>query len=84
MGYRLKYNKSVAQVVLCWLYQRGIVSLAKSVRPERMKENITIDDFTLTDDDMNLIATLDEGNSLFVDHESVEAVDLFHGFVTQN
>ena len=79
-----KYNKSVAQVVLRWLYQRGIVSLAKSVRPERMKENFTIDDFALTDDDMKLIATLDGGNSLFLNHESVEAVDRFHGFVTQN
>ncbi len=47
-----KYGKSVGQVVLRWIYQRGVVSLAKSVRKERMEENINILDFELSPEDM--------------------------------
>lgn len=50
-----KYNKSVAQVVLRWLTQRGIIAIPKSVRKERMEENFNIFDFKLTDKDMNAI-----------------------------
>ncbi|MFF2412670.1 aldo/keto reductase [Streptomyces sp. NPDC058092] len=63
-----KYGKSVAQVALRWLTQRGIVAIPKSVRAERMAENIDIFDFELTDDRMAAIATLDTGASLFFDH----------------
>ena len=62
------HGKSVAQVVLRWLTQRNIVAIPKSVRVERMKENADIFDFTLTDDEMARIATLDTGASLFFDH----------------
>jgi 2,5-diketo-D-gluconate reductase A len=62
------YGKSVAQVVLRWLTQRNVVVIPKSVRPERMRENIDIFDFELTDDEMARIAALDTGESLFFDH----------------
>ncbi|WP_026259981.1 aldo/keto reductase [Segetibacter koreensis] len=63
-----KYNKSVAQVVLRWLTQRGIVAIPKSVRKERMEENFNIFDFTLSEEDMEAIKTLDTKASLFFDH----------------
>lgn len=63
-----KYNKSVAQVVLRWLTQRGVVAIPKSVRKERMEENVNSLDFTLSADDMNAIKSLDTNASLFFDH----------------
>jgi 2,5-diketo-D-gluconate reductase A len=62
------HGKSVAQVVLRWLTQRGVVVIPKSVRLERMRENIDIFDFELTDQQMARIAALDTGGSLFFDH----------------
>ncbi|MFD5065328.1 aldo/keto reductase [Streptomyces sp. NPDC058394] len=67
-GIAEKHGKSVAQVALRWLVQRGIVAIPKSVRTERMAENIDVFDFALTDDQMASIATLDTGGSLFFDH----------------
>jgi 2,5-diketo-D-gluconate reductase A len=63
-----KYNKSIAQVVLRWLTQRGIVAIPKSVRKERMEENLNIFDFQLSDEDMQSIQTLDQKASAFFDH----------------
>lgn len=63
-----KYGKSVGQVVLRWLVQRGIVVLAKSVRKERMAENLNIFDFQLDDSDMLRIAELETGTSSFFSH----------------
>jgi 2,5-diketo-D-gluconate reductase A len=63
-----KYNKSIAQVVIRWLTQRGIVAIPKSVRKERMEENFNIFDFELSSEDMEAIITLDTNASLFFDH----------------
>lgn len=63
-----KYNKSIAQVILRWLTQRGIVALSKSVRKVRMQENFNVLDFELSDDDMTAITTLDTKTSCFFDH----------------
>lgn len=63
-----RHGKSVAQVVLRWLTQRGVVAIPKSVRPERMAENIDVFDFELTDEQMAAVAALDTGSSLFFDH----------------
>lgn len=63
-----KYDKTVAQVVLRWLTQRGIVAIPKSVREERIEENFNIFDFELSLEDMEAIATLDKKASLFFDH----------------
>ena len=62
------YNKSIAQVVLRWLTQRGIVAIPKSVRKERMEENFNIFDFQLSNEDMQAIQTLDQKVSAFFDH----------------
>src|SRR5580765_8426588 len=63
-----KYNKSIAQVVIRWLTQRGIVAIPKSVRKERIEENFNIFDFQLSDEDMKVIQTLDQKVSAFFDH----------------
>lgn len=68
IGIGKRYGKSVGQVVLRWLTQRGIVALAKSVRKERMAENLAVLDFELADADMALIATLDTNTSSFFSH----------------
>lgn len=63
-----KYNKSVAQVILHWLKQRGVVAIPKSVRKERMVENFNIFDFELSSEDLQAISNLDTKTSLFFDH----------------
>ncbi|ELB05458.1 MULTISPECIES: aldo/keto reductase [Enterococcus] len=72
-----QYGKSVGQVVLRWLMQRGIVALAKSVRPERMAENISIFDFELSKADLEKIAALDMKESAFFDHDAPQQVEWF-------
>lgn len=62
------YHKSVAQIILRWLIQQDIIVLAKSVNPDRMKENIDVFDFELTAEDINQIATLNDGESQFFSH----------------
>ncbi|KTW19613.1 aldo/keto reductase [Staphylococcus warneri] len=69
-----KYGKSIAQVVLRWLVERDIVVLAKSVNPERMKQNLDIFDFELTDEDKAQIATLDSNDSQFFSHADPEMI----------
>lgn len=63
-----KHNKSLAQVVLRWLTQRGVVAIPKSVNKERIKENFDVFDFELSTEDMESIATLDRKVSSFFDH----------------
>lgn len=69
-----QYNKSVAQVILRWLIQRGVVAIPKSVRKERMAENFDIFDFKLSADDMNSIKILDTNASSFFDHRDPNMV----------
>lgn len=63
-----KYHKSVAQVVLRWLMQRGVVAIPKSVHKARIEEDFNVFDFQLSSEDMEAIATLDQKVSLFFDH----------------
>lgn len=72
-----QYGKTVGQVVLRWLIQRGIVALAKSVHPERMAENIDIFDFELSKEDIEKIANLDMKESAFFDHDAPQQVEWF-------
>jgi len=74
-----KYTKSIAQVILRWLIQRGIVVIPKSVRKERILENFNIFDFKLSTQDMAAIATLDTGKSLFFDHRDPAIVKWMGG-----
>jgi 2,5-diketo-D-gluconate reductase A len=69
-----KHNKSVAQVILRWLTQRGVVAIPKSVRKERIIENFNIFDFELSQEDMEKISTLDTNQSLFFSHRDPEMV----------
>lgn len=78
-----KYGKSTAQIMVRWQVERGIVCLTKSVRPERMAENIDVFDFSLSEEDMAEIAKLDTKESLFFNHQDASTVDLFLGFIEQ-
>lgn len=72
-----KYNKSVAQVILRWHIQRGIIVIPKSTHIERMEENLNVFDFTLSDEDMQTIASLDKNQSSFFSHTDPATVEMF-------
>lgn len=74
-----RYGKSVAQVALRYLIQRGVVVIPKSTHIERMKENLDVFDFELSTDDMAAIATLDKGESLFFSHYDPATVEYLIG-----
>ena len=69
-----KYGKSVAQVIIRWLVEQDIIVLAKSVKPERMAQNLNVFDFELTKDDKTQIATLNKGESQFFSHSDPEMI----------
>jgi 2,5-diketo-D-gluconate reductase A len=73
------HGKSVAQVVLRWLVQRDIVAIPKSVRRDRMEQNLDVFDFALTDHELAEIATMDTGVSLFFDHRDPAMVSWLNG-----
>lgn len=72
-----KYNKTVAQVILRWQLQRGIVVIPKSTHTERMAQNLDLFDFTLTNEDMQAIASLDTKTSSFFSHQDPAMVEWF-------
>ena len=78
-GIAEKYGRSVAQVVLRWLVQRGVVAIPKSVRKERIAENFDVFSFSLDDSDMSAIAALDTGKSCFLDHRDPATVKWLSG-----
>lgn len=69
-----KYGKSIAQVITRWLVEQDVIVLAKSVKPERMQENLDVFDFELTAEDKQKIATLNEGESQFFSHSDPEMI----------
>lgn len=73
-----KYNKSVAQVILKWLVQRGIGVIPKTMSKDRMVENLNIFDFVLDSDDINLIKSLDRAKSMFFDHRDPAMVKMIN------
>ncbi len=74
-----KYQKSVAQIIVRWLTQRGIVAIPKSVRKERMEENFNVFDVDLSAEDMDAIVTLDTKTSSFFDHRDPNMVKWLSG-----
>ena len=76
-----KYGKSVAQVVLRWLLQRGIVCIPKSTKREQMEQNFDVFDFVLDEEDMAQIAGLDTGTSAFFNHRDPAVVENLAGLV---
>lgn len=78
-----KYGKSVAQVILRWHIQRGVVVIPKTTHIERMKENFNVFDFTLSQEDMKLIADLDKKQSAFFSHQDPAMVEWFVNMVEE-
>ena len=76
-----KYGKSVAQTILRWQIQRGIIVIPKTTRKERMIENFSVFDFFLSDEDMKTIALMDDKTSLFFDHRDPEMVKMLNNLV---
>lgn len=74
------HGKSVAQVALRWLIQRGVIIIPKSTHVERMEQNLDLYDFDLTDAEMKQIEGLDTGHSVFFDHNDPETVKMFMGW----
>ncbi|MGD0529798.1 MAG: aldo/keto reductase [Polyangiaceae bacterium] len=71
-----KHGKSIGQVILRWLIQRGIVAIPKSVRNERIAENFNVFDFKLADQDLQAIVALDTKTSSFFDHRDPKMVKM--------
>jgi|SRR4051812_2193599 2,5-diketo-D-gluconate reductase A len=79
-GIGAKYGKSVAQVILRWHIQRGVVSIPKSVHKERIVENFNVWNFALSDEDMAAIATMDIGKSEIIDHFTADTAKMLNGW----
>lgn len=75
------HGKTVAQVVLRWLLQRGVVCIPKSMHRDRMEQNFDVFDFALGDDEMVAIAALDTGRSAFFDHHDPATIEWMSGLV---
>ena len=74
-----KYNKTVAQIIIRWLIEQDVIVLAKTVKPERMEENLSIFDFALTEEDKEAIKTLDKSESQFFSHDDPEMIKALAG-----
>ena len=66
LGLAEKYKKTIAQIILRWHVQRGIIPIPKSSNEGRIKENLSIFDFKLSNDDMSIIDSLNEGDNVSV------------------
>jgi 2,5-diketo-D-gluconate reductase A len=75
-----QYGKTVAQVILRWTVQLGIITIPKSVHKERIEENFDIWDFELSKEEMDKIATLDQGESFIIDFDSIETIEFLQTF----
>ncbi|MDN6664814.1 MAG: aldo/keto reductase [Tetragenococcus koreensis] len=74
-----KYEKSAAQVIIRWFREKGVITIPKSVHLERIEENFQVNDFTLTNEDMEEIGNLDLKHSLILDITSLDEIYRMHG-----
>lgn len=74
------HNKTVPQVILKWNIQRGVSVIPKSTHKQRIEENLNIWDFSLTNEDMQIISQLDNNKSLYIDHTSVDSNEMFNNW----
>ena len=79
-----KYDKSAAQVVLRWHWQRGVVAIPKSVRKECMTENFAIEDFSLTEEDMVVISAMDTGHNTILNLHTHKEIERFYNIDFKN
>lgn len=79
-----KYDKSAAQVVLRWHWQRGVVAIPKSVRKERMTENFAIEDFSLTEEDMVVISAMDTGHNTILNLHTPKEIERLYNIECKN
>ena len=78
-----KYKKTPAQIMLRWHIQRGIVVIPKSTHIERMEENFNVFDFTISEEDMEIISALDKEQSSFFSHQDPKMVEWFVNIVEE-
>jgi len=76
-----KHNKTAAQVIIRWFREEDIITIPKSVYPERIEENFAVDDFQLTEDEVKEIEALDLKRPLILDVTSLDEVYRLHGLV---
>ncbi|MBU8753490.1 aldo/keto reductase [Priestia megaterium] len=79
-GIGAKYGKTVAQVILRWHIQPGVVTIPKSVRKERIAENFDVWDFTLSEEDIAAITAMDSGKSEIIDHFTAGTAKALNGW----
>lgn len=72
-----KYGKTPAQIILRWNLQQGVATIPKSCNPERIAQNMDIFDFTLVEEDMQVIAALETGNSVFYSHNDPNVIERY-------
>ena len=76
-----KYDKTVAQIILRWNVQQGVIVIPKSVHRERMRENLDIWNFKIEDDDMERIGSLDKNCPSMLDTRKVSEVKRVYDYL---
>ena len=84
IGLSEKYKKTIAQIILRWHVQRGVIPIPKSSNKERIKENLNIFDFEISNEDMKIINSLNEGDSVSVSGVPDNTTYLKYQLISEN